>query len=211
MRFVSEYLQDKWLAEEIFPDKHDGIFVEAGALDGLLHSNTLFLEYERGWTGLLIEAHDKAYQSLISNRPHCACLNRALWSESGMDVSFLSIDSGLVGWSGIEETIEPQHHERIGKHVSPAMQRTCKVETITLSDAVKGYPGIDYLSLDIEGAEYRVLSAYDWSVPIDVIGVEVNWSNPELAKLLRDKGYEFLRRIGPDDFWRRRDAMAVAD
>lgn len=39
----------------IFPQKH-GFFVECGANDGQYLSNTLQLETESQWTGLLIEA-----------------------------------------------------------------------------------------------------------------------------------------------------------
>ena len=33
----------------------DGFFIEAGADDLVTHSNTLFFEMERGWTGILVE------------------------------------------------------------------------------------------------------------------------------------------------------------
>jgi hypothetical protein len=35
---------------------HGGTFVELGALDGVLFSNTKFYEDTLGWTGVLIEA-----------------------------------------------------------------------------------------------------------------------------------------------------------
>ena len=42
----------------------DKFFVEAGAYDGEILSNTLFLETEYHWTGLLVEANPEAYAKL---------------------------------------------------------------------------------------------------------------------------------------------------
>jgi len=47
--------------------------VECGALDGERSSNTLFLERDRGWTGLLIEMDPYFYTQLLGK-------NRNVWS-----------------------------------------------------------------------------------------------------------------------------------
>ncbi|KAG7168827.1 Star-like 13 [Homarus americanus] len=44
------------LRERLFSDTPPGFFLEAGALDGEFISNTLYLEQQLGWTGLLVEA-----------------------------------------------------------------------------------------------------------------------------------------------------------
>ena len=49
--YHSEHGQDKWLNENIFKNKKYGIFVEVGAIDGLITSNSLFFERDLGWTG----------------------------------------------------------------------------------------------------------------------------------------------------------------
>ena len=41
-----------------------GAGAEAGAWDGVHLSNTLFLERERNWTGILIEPHAEAFRNL---------------------------------------------------------------------------------------------------------------------------------------------------
>ena len=46
-----------------------GFFLEAGADDGVRDSNSLLLEVNRGWTGLLVEANPtRAALGLNSNR-----------------------------------------------------------------------------------------------------------------------------------------------
>jgi hypothetical protein len=38
----------------LFGEKKNGFFIEAGAFDGELFSNTLYLEKMRDWTGILV-------------------------------------------------------------------------------------------------------------------------------------------------------------
>lgn len=45
--------------------QRNGFFVEAGAYDEETFSNTLFLEKELNWTGLLVEADPKLYSKMI--------------------------------------------------------------------------------------------------------------------------------------------------
>ena len=51
----------------MFGDKSGGFFVEAGAFDGELFSNTLLLEKNRGWTGLLVSL--QSYVALMVFKP----------------------------------------------------------------------------------------------------------------------------------------------
>jgi len=49
--------------------------VECGAFDGLFHSNTLELEMNHTWTGLLIEASPLTYKQLMTR-------NRKSWKSN---------------------------------------------------------------------------------------------------------------------------------
>ena len=42
-----------------------GFFVESGAGDGFTLSQTLFLERERDWTGLLVEPNDAYFKEIL--------------------------------------------------------------------------------------------------------------------------------------------------
>ena len=44
--------------------QENGFFVECGALDGEIRSNSLFFERKRNWTGLLIEAGPINYRQM---------------------------------------------------------------------------------------------------------------------------------------------------
>ena len=58
----SEVLQDQFLDEFIFKGVKDGFFVEAGADDFLINTNTLLFEQLHGWTGLLVEPLASQFQ-----------------------------------------------------------------------------------------------------------------------------------------------------
>ncbi|CAL4236616.1 unnamed protein product, partial [Meganyctiphanes norvegica] len=57
-----------------FNMKNAGFFVEAGALDGEFLSNTLYLETQLSWTGLLVESDGDSYRELLKK-------NRRAWSS----------------------------------------------------------------------------------------------------------------------------------
>ena len=82
-RSYSQYGQDRFVAEAIYRGKRGGYFVEAGAGAGIWISNTLLLERQYGWTGILIES-TSAFAALQRNRPDCICDNSGLASEEGL-------------------------------------------------------------------------------------------------------------------------------
>ena len=43
------------ILDRLFGNRSRGFFVESGADDGEIYSNTLYFEMNRGWTGLLVE------------------------------------------------------------------------------------------------------------------------------------------------------------
>lgn len=44
MDYKSQIGQDKYVCEHIFSNKKNGFFIELGAADGLIHSNTYYME-----------------------------------------------------------------------------------------------------------------------------------------------------------------------
>ena len=54
------------------------MFLEAGAVDGEFLSNTLFLERELEWTGILIEPNPGSYNALLRKNRKAYALNAAL-------------------------------------------------------------------------------------------------------------------------------------
>ena len=202
MSFHGQYGQDKFVAE-LIPGR-DKTFVEFGALDGLSDSNSLYFEREMGWSGLLIEANPSTFEALVRNRPDAKLCNAAIFDRTGV-VDFEKIGGALYGWSGIKQSMEPLHESRIKRSVAWFDRRTIQVPCRTLDDVLGefGIQHIDYLSIDVEGAELAILKVFPFPrYSIDVIGVEDNYGNAELDVLIRGNGFRFLKTIGPDRFYR---------
>jgi len=202
--FHSEMGQDRWLDEYVFRGMEGGVFFEAGALDGVLDSNTLFFEEDRGWSGILVEANPILGNHLLRVRPRCICMNVALWDVSG-EVEFQQVNSGLYGWSGVIESFADEAKKRMS-HLPEREKRVIKIPAITLNDALDKACifHIDYMSLDLEGAEWTVLKGFNFQrYDVDVFGIEDNGDIEKIDALLKAKGYYHLARVGQDEFWRK--------
>ena len=73
----SQFGQDYNVAK-LLNFKRNGIFIEAGAYDGETHSNTLQLELQYNWTGILVEPNPDTFQLLVSKHRNCFAINTCL-------------------------------------------------------------------------------------------------------------------------------------
>ena len=77
VEIAMEILGDKAMKKSKNSKTKQGFFIEAGAADGEIISNTLYFEMRYGWTGLLIEPNPDLLEKLFwRNRkawifPHC--------------------------------------------------------------------------------------------------------------------------------------------
>ena len=70
------------IVDDFFHQKNSGFFVEAGAWDGVYLSNTLFLERQRNWTGILIEPNNEAFDNLTQGSFKYDVTQRGLFTRS---------------------------------------------------------------------------------------------------------------------------------
>lgn len=163
--------------------KRDGFFVEFGATNGVELNNTLLMEAEFGWTGILAEPAAGWHDELRANRK-AIIDTRCVWKDSGQTVQFTETASAIN--SSISSFVKTSRKMR---------GQTYDVETVSLNDllAQHGAPGvIDYISIDTEGSELDILGAVDfdrWS--FRVMSVEHNHEPQRdgVFQLLTDKGY----------------------
>ena len=72
----------------ILKEKRDGYFVEIGANNGYIMSNTYLLEKNYGWKGICVEATPYKITELTNNRPNAICISNAVYSESNLELDF---------------------------------------------------------------------------------------------------------------------------
>ena len=73
--YYSQCGEDKFLNDTFFKNKKNGVYIELGALNGVLISNTKFFEDKLNWKGILIEPHPEEFERLKCNRPHNKLFN----------------------------------------------------------------------------------------------------------------------------------------
>ena len=169
--------------------KKAGFFVEFGATDGVTLSNTYQLEDKYAWTGVLAEPYPFWHSSLSSNR-RAIIDHRCVWKDTGKLLTFVA--SRMPEFAGLRQHANCDHHanERLNG------SKEIHVETISLLDllACHNAPAIvDYLSVDTEGSEFDILSAFDFKqYGIRLITVEHNYvekTRADLYQLLTSHGY----------------------
>ena len=199
MYYKSHIGQDRWAAE-IFGLKREGYFLEFGALDGILTSNTYTLEKELGWSGITVEANPTYFPAVCRNR-ECITINAALWPESREIVE-------MVDAHGLSSVIDYKDGDSMASVRSEITKRKFKVDTLNpteLLDRFQVPKYIEYLSLDIEGCELPVLKAMDLQkYKIALMTIEHSDNETRMyavREFLKPFGYSVVRRLYDDWFF----------
>ena len=100
-----------------FGHRRGGVFLEAGANDGLLFSNTAYLERYCGWTGVLIEAVPHKFVECVRNRPRSIVEHCALVADGFGDHCVRICYSNLMSYAPSLSEINQQHQVAHGSHV----------------------------------------------------------------------------------------------
>ena len=167
---------DLKLNEEIFFNKENGFFIELGAYDGLVQSNTAFFEFSKKWNGILIEPSRERYVDCVNNRPNSKCFNTACSNKNTTQIS-LDHENGLM--SKVVEN---------GDYV-------CNTVTLeTILDECSIDHNIDFLSLDVEGHELEVLDGLNLNKyrPNYMLVELWNSNRDDVITFLKMYNYEFV-------------------
>ena len=197
-KFFSQEKQDEWVDNHL-KQKTNGIFLEVGAVDGVLISNTLFFERERNWTGLLIEPNTKFYEKLATVHRKAYTINTCLSLDQKVSVvNFLSAE--MIG--GIEEKLEGSMMNRANKEYPDAKrEEVLCIPLFSILEAI-GMTHIHLFSLDVEGAELDILRTIPFDkVTIDLFVIEYAVSSgngaDSKATETRDREFkQFFEKVG---------------
>lgn len=160
-------------------------FVDLAANDALLLSNTYLLE-QKGWRGVCIEPNPMYWYRLAAYRT-CAIV--------GAFVGVPEADDGrqvdVVLSNGVFGGIVDEGMDNAGKQ-SEEKRNLVSINTIFKQTNVPRL--IDYLSLDVEGAEFLVMQDF----PFDTYTfrfITIERAKLNLKALLFSKGYKLVRMI----------------
>ena len=133
--------------DKIFEKKTNGIYIELGANNGLLQSNTAFFDFYRNWSGILIEPCIEAYNLCKINRPNNTVLNYCCVST---DYNYNTIKGDFL----VPNLMSSVNGKRLNS------QNLVEIKTITLDKVFEKYlynKIVDFISIDAEGYEYNIL------------------------------------------------------
>jgi FkbM family methyltransferase len=201
--YISQLGQDRFI-DEYFEKKENLVFLDIGAHDGKTISNTFFLEKERKWKGICIEAQPNIFEELKKNRD-CVCLNFAIANFEG-EIDFTVVDGYANMLSGISSLYNKTHFERVKGEINHygGDMKTLKLPTKKLQTIIDEYEfyNIDFCSIDTEGSEYEIIKSIDFNkTNIKVFIIENNYKENDIQLFLEEKGYSLTNKLEWDDVY----------
>ncbi len=178
------------LGQDIIALKHldwkkGGYFVDFGATNGRTLSNSWLLEKEFGWSGILAEPGRMWSKALAESGRSAIIEFDCVWDKSGEVLTF----SEMGELSTVSMLADRDFHAPSRKGA-----KSYEVKTISLNDLLAKHgapPVIDFLSIDTEGSELRILESVDFSrYRFNVVACEHNYT------LDRDRIYALLTGHG---------------
>ncbi len=183
--YHSQYGEDKWIRENLNPPP--GLFVEVGAFDGIVASNTLHFE-KNNWHGFLVEADPELAGKSLANR----------------------IAPTICGAVGLPIPVMPPHPFR-PFHVNTRDRglsglkcpgdKTILAPIFPLSAIIDLIPAavpIGILSIDTEGTELEVWNTRGFRNPTIVIMEYQTCENPPndaaIVEQMTKDGYKEVHR-----------------
>ena len=154
----------------------NGLYIEAGANNGIVGSNTLYLEKELNWRGILIEPSKNAFDNCVQYRSsNNIFINAALVSDE-------SINSVVGDFNG--DHMSSIKGERTGCNLDSMVEVKATTLTKILNES-NFAKDIDFFSLDVEGHELETLKGIDLNkYCFKFLLIEVNKRNYLLSDIL---------------------------
>lgn len=182
----SQMKQDIFI-QEILGFKRNGFFVEFGATDGVAWNNTLMLEKDFGWNGILSEPA-KSYQTDLAKNRNCIIENLCVWSESNQTLEFNETTD--VYLSTLDQFT---NYDNLSS--CRVTLEKYQVTTISLNDLLNKHnapTSIDYISIDTKGGEIDIISTFDfekYDVSVFTINHDFTPERQQIYDLMLSKGY----------------------
>lgn len=193
---------------EKYVDYDEGYFVELGANDGVTQSNSLYFEKCRGWRGLLVEPAPQNFLKCRQNRAsrssvYCAACVSFDYGQEFVRIAYSNLMSTPVS---LESDIhDPRAHAELGDQFLRGGETVFEFGAIarTLNSLLLDANApklIDFLSLDVEGAELEVLKGVDHQIfRFKYLLVECR-DFPRLNAYLEKQRYRYVNNLSGQDY-----------
>lgn len=204
--YFSIHSLDKKLEKYVNYDK--GFFVELGANDGITQSNSFYFELKRNWRGVLVEPspHNFLLCKKIRSKKNYIYCNACV----GFDFKGKYVDIKYSNLMSISNNLDLDLLSK-KDHIKNSIQHLNENEEVfqfgsmavtlnTLLEKSNAPKIIDFLSLDVEGAELEVLKGIDFNLfSFKYILIEVR-NLEKIKTFLKLKQYELHDKFSKHDF-----------
>ena len=184
-------------------DTEDSFFIEIGTSD----FNTLVPLAQVGWKGIFVEPLEELLDNL-ERFEGCIYENCAVLDEmTTMNLHFYDLDwvpQSNQHWTRGVGSLSETNHFNLNPQFKEH-ERNRDVPVVTLDHLIEKHnvKRIDYLKIDIEGLDYKILDNYSWNIKPKLLKVEyIHWNTHgvdyhQYVKLLEGMGYVVV--VGKED------------
>ncbi len=192
------------ILKRIFGKQESGFYVDVGAHHPKQFSNT-YAFYQKGWRGINIDAMPGSMELFNKLRPRDINIEKAVADKKERLTYYMFNVPALNSFSK-ELSLE---RNGVGNYRIISEQ---KIETSTLEEILDTYlpngQAIDFLAIDVEGLDYKVLRSNNWGkYRPKVIVIEAGQLTceealaDEISNCLKAKGYYLIAKTLDNLIW----------
>ncbi len=207
-RFFSyaQNLEDYHLAL-LLADVERGFYIDVGGGHAVA-DNVSFWFYEKGWRGIVVEPQATIAAAYRIVRPRDVTVEALCGAEAGEAVLFQA-----ERFHGLSTTVKA-NAEAAGAAGVATVERRLPVTTLKDLAAAHAPGAIDFLKIDVEGAEASVLAGNDWTrirPRVVVVEAVAPWTmadrSADFAPILTANGYRDVWFDGLNRFYLAEEEM----
>ena len=185
----------------------NGFFVELGANDGVRQSNTLYFELKKNWKGVLIEPSPNNFQKCLTNRSKrnsifCNACVGFEYKDKYVDMKYANLMTFSDNLNlDINKKVFIKDSKKYLTQDEVIISFGAKARTLNSILIEANAPKIiDFLSIDVEGAEIEVLKGIDFDnfyfryIVIEAI------DKKKISHFLNKYNYIFLEKLTYHDY-----------